>query len=104
MSACIFELWQSWRNKGVAMTKGTTLTIRLAPELKAKLGRLAVTTHRSRSSLATAAIDSYVTRELSIMEGIARGLADVDAGWTVSHEDAMTLMRRRIDTASFQTR
>lgn len=86
------------------MTKGTTLTIRLAPELKAKLGRLAQVTHHSRSSLATAAVASYVTRELSIVEGIARGLADVDAGRTVSHEDAMALMRRRIDAVSCQTR
>jgi predicted transcriptional regulator len=66
-----------------------TMTIRLDPELKAKLGKLADGTRRSRSFLAAEAVETYVNRELAIIEGIERGLADVEAGRTVSHDDAM---------------
>lgn len=78
----------------------TTMTIRLDPQLKAKLGRLAEGTRRSRSFLAAEAVETYVDRELAIIEGIQRGLADVAAGRTVSHEEAMAAVRRAIDAAS----
>ena len=78
----------------------TTMTIRLDPQLKAKLGRLAEGTRRSRSFLAAEAVETYVDRELAIIEGIQRGVADVAAGRTVSHEDAMTTVQRAIDKAA----
>ena len=40
-----------------------------------KLGRLAHNTRRSRSYLAAEAVESYVDRELEIIEGIQRGLS-----------------------------
>ena len=82
------------------MTASTTLTIRLDPQLKAKLGRLADGTRRSRSFLAAEAVETYVDRELAIIEGIERGLADVEAGRTVSHDDAMASIRGKIDVVS----
>jgi len=82
------------------MTNSTTMTIRLDPQLKAKLGKLADGTRRSRSFLAAEAVEAYVDRELAIIEGIERGLADVEAGRTVSHEDAMASVRRTIAVAS----
>ncbi len=82
------------------MTTSTTMTIRLAPQLKAKLERLADGTRRSRSFLAAEAVEAYVDRELAIIEGIERGLADVEAGRTVSHEDAMTSVRQAIEDAA----
>jgi len=81
------------------MTTSTTMTIRLDPQLKEKLGRLAGETRRSRSFLAAEAVKTYVDRELAIIEGIERGLADVEAGRTVSHEDAMASVRRAIEVA-----
>ena len=78
----------------------TTMTIRLDPQLKAKLGRLAEGTRRSRSFLAAEAVETYVDRELAIIEGIQRGMADVAAGRTVSHEEAMAAVQRAIDAAS----
>ena len=86
--------------KDDAMTGSTTMTIRLDPQLKEKLGRLAEGTQRSRSFLAAAAVETYVDRELAIIEGIERGTADVEAGRTVSHDDAMASIRRRIDAAA----
>jgi len=86
--------------EGDEMTTSTTMTIRLDPQLKAKLGKLADGTRRSRSFLAAEAVETYVDRELAIIEGIERGLADVEAGRTVSHEDAMASLRRVIDAAA----
>ena len=85
------------------MTTSTTMTIRLNPQLKAKLGRLADGTRRSRSFLAAEAVETYVDRELAIIEGIERGLADVEAGRTVSHEDAMASLGQVIDAAAGRT-
>jgi predicted transcriptional regulator len=82
------------------MTTSTTMTIRIDPQLKAKLGKLADGTRRSRSFLAAEAVETYVDRELAIIEGIERGLADVEAGRMVSHEDAMASLRRVIDAAA----
>jgi len=82
------------------MTTSTTMTIRLDPQLKAKLGRLADGTRRSRSFLAAEAVETYVDRELAIIEGIERGLADVGSGRTISHEDAMASLRQVIDAAA----
>ncbi|SDL94436.1 CopG family ribbon-helix-helix protein [Paracoccus chinensis] len=78
----------------------TTMTIRLDPQLKAKLGRLAEGTRRSRSFLAAEAVETYVDRELAIIEGIQGGMADVAAGRTVSHEEAMAAVQQAIDKAA----
>lgn len=81
------------------MTGSTTMTIRVSPEVKEKLGRLALDTRRSKSFLAGEAVGAYVDRELAIIEGIRRGLADVEAGRVVSHEEAMTELHAAIDAA-----
>ena len=71
------------------MSATTTMTIRLEPELKAKLDSLASTTRRSKSFLAAEAVAGYVERETAIVEGIEQGLADMQAGRTVPHDQAM---------------
>ncbi|PZQ48570.1 MAG: CopG family transcriptional regulator [Rhodovulum sulfidophilum] len=71
------------------MPESTTMTIRVSPDLKARLDRLARDTRRSRSFLAAEAVSAYVDRELAIIEGIAAGIRDMEAGRVVSHEDAM---------------
>jgi predicted transcriptional regulator len=71
----------------------TTLTVRLPKKVKDRLGQLARSTRRTRSYLAGEAIASFVDREIEIITGIKRGLEDMKAGRTTSHEDAM----RRID-------
>ncbi len=67
----------------------TTLTVRLPPELKDRLGKLAERTRRTKSFLAEEAIAGYVERELEIVAGIERGLDDMKAGRVVPHEDVM---------------
>lgn len=78
------------------MAESTTITIRLSSELKDKLARLAAGTRRSKSFLAAEAVSAYVDRELEIVEGIHRAMAEIgdDSKW-VSHEEAMD----RIDAA-----
>ena len=43
---------------------------------------------------------TVLTTERATIEGIQRGLADVKAGRTVSHEDAMASVRKIIDAAA----
>ena len=70
-------------------TQSETVTVRLDATTKARLDELAQHTRRTKSFLAGEAIADYVDRELAIVEGIKRGLADIEAGRVVPHEDAM---------------
>ena len=81
------------------MPASTTMTIRVSPQVKAKLGRLADNTRRSRSYLAAEAIENYVDRELEIVEGIKRGLADAKAGRVVPHDQVTAEARAIIEDA-----
>ncbi len=81
------------------MPASTTMTIRISPDLKDKLGRLAHGTRRSRAYLASEAVEAYVDRELEIIDGIRRGLADVAAGRVVPHDLAMTELEMEIGVA-----
>lgn len=85
------------------MGVSTTMTIRLSPDLKDKLGRLAQNTRRTRSYLAAEAVEAYVNRELQIIEGVDRGLADMEAGRVTPH-DAVTAMADRIIAEARQKR
>jgi predicted transcriptional regulator len=67
--------------------------------VKEQLARLSATTKRTNSFLAAEAISSYVAREMEIVEGIERGLADMKSGRVVPHADAMTEIARLIDEA-----
>jgi predicted transcriptional regulator len=77
-----------------------TVTVRMASETKARLEELARHTRRSKSFLAGEAIADYVERELAIVKAIERGLADVEAGRVVPHEEAIRQLRDTIDRAS----
>ena len=73
--------------------------IRVSSETKRKLERLAADTRRSKSFLAAEAVSAYVERELEIIDGIRRGLADVEAGRVVSHDEAVAEIQAVIDAA-----
>jgi predicted transcriptional regulator len=82
---------------GAAMPASTTMTIRLSPDVKAKLGRIAADTRRSKSFLAGEAVAAYVDRELAIIEGVKRGLADMEAARLVPHDEAVAEIYAAID-------
>jgi predicted transcriptional regulator len=75
------------------------MTIRVSRETKQKLDRIASDTRRSKSFLAAEAVSAYVDRELEIIEGIKRGLTDVDADRTTSHEKVAAEARQIIADA-----
>ena len=81
----------------------STMTVRLPEATKERLGRLAERTRRSRSFLAGEAIADYVERELAIIEGIERGVADMEAGRVVPHDEAMERIRETIERAQDDT-
>jgi predicted transcriptional regulator len=78
------------------MSSSTTLTVRVSPQVKKRLGRLAAHTKRTRSYLAGEAISDFVDRELAIVEGIERGLEDMHAGRVVPHKTAMRRLRATV--------
>ena len=75
------------------MTENTTLTVRLSPQVKNRLGRLADHTKRTKSELAGEAIADFVERELALVEGVKRGIEDMRAGRVVPHKTAMRRLR-----------
>jgi len=82
------------------MAESTTLTVRLTPQVKRQLGRLAAHTQRTRSYLAGEAISNFVERELAIVEGVKRGLDDMHAGRVVPHRAAMRRLRATVARAA----
>jgi predicted transcriptional regulator len=86
--------------QGLLMTATTTLTIRVSAELKDKLARLAEDTRRSKSFLAAEAVSAYVESELQIIEGVRRGIRDVETGRVVPHDEAMAEIHGVIEAAS----
>ena len=81
------------------MSATTTMTIRVPIETKERLDRLSQNTRRSRSFLAAEAVTRYVETEADIVDGIMRGIEDMKAGRTVSHEDAMAELQAIVDEA-----
>jgi predicted transcriptional regulator len=75
------------------------MTIRVRPEVKAKLERIASDTHRSKSFLAGEAVAAYVDREIEIIEGVKQGMADAAAGRVVPHDEAMAEIYAVIEQA-----
>lgn len=81
------------------MAASTTVTIRLDADVIEKLGRIARETGRSRSRLAAQAVAVFVDRELQVVDGVRRGLADMKAGRVVPHEEVMAEGRAIIAAA-----
>ncbi len=82
------------------MSESETITVRLASATKDRLGQLAAQTNRTKSYLAAEAIATYVDREMEIVSGIERGLADMNTGRVVSHADAMEQLRQTVAIAA----
>lgn len=77
----------------------TDVKISLQSDISEKLDRVAATTKRSRAALAEEAVAAYVDQQLSIIEGINRGLADMAEERLVSHADAMSEVEAAIHRA-----
>ncbi len=72
----------------MANTKSSTVSIRLAPEVKRKLRGLAKSTGPSGNFLVADAIEIYVQEQQRQLESIRRGFAEIEGGHYIPH-DAM---------------
>jgi predicted transcriptional regulator len=70
-----------------------TLSVRLDPNVKDRLERLAERTKRSKSFLAAEAIAAYVEAEDWQLGEIAAGLAELDNGEMVEHDNVVEWLR-----------
>jgi predicted transcriptional regulator len=67
-------------------TRSTTVSIRLTPEIKRQLSRLAKSTGRSANYLVADAIQIYVQEQQRQLESVRRGFAEFEAGHYIAHE------------------
>ena len=72
----------------------TTMTIRLEDEIKDRLERLAASTRRSESFLASEAIKEFVENSEHQIAEIQAALAEADAGNFADEEDVDALARK----------
>lgn len=86
------------------MARSTTISLRISPEVKAKLDELSKAYDRTQSYLAGEAISQWVARESEMLRGVEEGLEDFRNGDTVSHEDAMAMLQATIDAAAARAR
>jgi len=70
----------------MANTRSTTVSVRLTPEVRRQLSRLARTTGRSRNFLVSDAIEIYIQEQQRQLQSIRRGFAEIESGHYVPHE------------------
>jgi predicted transcriptional regulator len=70
------------------------LSLRLPSGLAKRLATVAAATDRTRTYVAARAIEEYVESEEETLAKIREGLAQADAGETVSHAEALVFVER----------
>jgi RHH-type transcriptional regulator, rel operon repressor / antitoxin RelB len=65
----------------------TTFTVRVEPEVKKRLEKLARSTGRTRSFLAAEALNEYLDVNEWQVAGVKRAIASLDGGQGVSHQE-----------------
>lgn len=71
----------------MANTRSTTLSVRLRPEVKRRLARLAKASGRSSNFLISDAVESYVADQERLLVEIRQADRQVRSGHYISHED-----------------
>lgn len=71
---------------------GATLTVR--DDLDKRLARLAKTVHQSKSSLASQAIEDFLTLQEWHIQAINEGIEAADKGEMVGHEEALAELKK----------
>lgn len=71
------------------MAGSTSLSFRVPEDTAERLDALASATERPRSWLLEQALESYLETQAWQVEHIRQGLADLDAGRIVSHEEVV---------------
>ncbi len=76
------------------MNQSTTMTIRLEPELKSRLDKLAAATHRSKSFLASEAVREFIELNEWQIQEIKAALKEADEGDFASPEEEATVLNK----------
>ena len=71
----------------MANTRSATLSIRLKPEIKRRLAKLAATSGRSSNFLISDAVESYVTDQERMLAEIRQADRQVKSGHYIKHQD-----------------
>jgi len=71
----------------MANTRSATLSIRLKPEIKKRLAKLAKTSGRSSNFLISDAVESYVADQERMLAEIRRADRQIKKGHYIRHED-----------------
>ena len=75
------------------MKKASLISVRVPEQLAQRLEHLAKATDRSRSYLATLAIEEFVAVQEWQVEAIKEGIADAEAGRVAPHEKAAAQLK-----------
>lgn len=75
----------------------TTMTVRLDTQAKIRLNKLAEMTHRSKSFLASEAINSYLETQEWQLNEIIKGITEADSGQLIDHESIVTYWESKRD-------
>ena len=76
------------------MSPSTTMTIRLEPELKSRLDKLAAATHRSKSFLASEAVREFIELNEWQIQEIKTALKEADEGDFASPEEEAAVLNK----------
>jgi predicted transcriptional regulator len=71
----------------MANTRSSTLSVRLRPEIKRKLAKLAKQSGRSANFLISDAVESYVIDQERLLAEVRQGEAQVGSGHFIRQED-----------------
>jgi len=71
----------------MANTRSATLSIRLKPEIKRRLTKLAATSGRSSNFLISDAVESYVADQEKMLAEIRQADGQVKSGHYIKHQD-----------------
>lgn len=76
------------------MSQSTTMTIRLELELKSRLDKLAATTHRSKSFLASEAVREFIELNEWQIQELKDAIKEADAGDFASDQDVEAIFNK----------
>jgi len=76
------------------MAQTTTMTIRLEPELKTRLDKLASATHRSKSYLASEAVREFIELNEWQIQDLKEAVKEADAGDFASEKKVKTVLNK----------
>ena len=75
----------------------TTLTLKTPVSVNDRLSKLASATTRSKSFLATEAIEHYLSEEEAFVASVHEGIADADAGRVFTIDQVKTSLAKRLN-------